>query len=152
MLFRSDSNCSEAYNNFGIVLKEQGKLEEAIAAYHKAIVVNPNFVDAHSNLIFTQDYHLGIGLNEQQAERQKWNQRFILPLSASIQSCTNDRNPDRRLKISYVSADFKRHSAAQAFGQLIRNCNRKQFDVFCYSGVVKEDEMTKWFKDAASGW
>ena len=66
------------------MLKEQGKLEEAIAAYHKAIVVNPNFVDAHSNLIFTQDYHLDIGLKEQHAERQKWNQKFILPLSGSI--------------------------------------------------------------------
>jgi len=32
------------------------------------------------------------------------------------------------------------------------NYNRDQFDVFCYSGVIKADEMTKQFKDAASGW
>ena len=30
--------------------------------------------------------------------------------------------------------------------------DRNQFDVFCYSGVVKEDEMTKQFKDSVSGW
>jgi len=95
---------------------------------------------------------LDIGLKEQQIERQKWNQRCILPLANSIQLHPNDRNPDRRLRIGYVSADFKRHSAAQGFGQLILNYNRKQFDVFCYSGVVKEDEITKQFKGSVSGW
>jgi len=89
---------------------------------------------------------------EQQIERQKWNQRFILPLADSIQSHPNDRNPQRILRIGYVSADFRQHSAAQGFGQLILNYNQAQFDVFCYSGVVKEDEITKRFKDAASGW
>ncbi|SVB24131.1 uncharacterized protein METZ01_LOCUS176985, partial [marine metagenome] len=143
---------ADAYSNLGIVLQKQGRLEESIQAYQQAIRIQPEHTGAYSNLIFAQDFHLDIGLKEQQVERQKWNQRFILPLSGSIQSHPNDRNPDRRLKIGYVSADFKRHSAAQGFGQLILNYNQAQFDVFCYSGVVKEDEITKRFKDAASGW
>jgi predicted O-linked N-acetylglucosamine transferase (SPINDLY family) len=143
---------AEAYNNLGNVLREQRRLEESIQAYQQAIHLRPDYAEAYNNLIFSQDFHPDIGLQEQQAERQKWNQRFILPLANSIQLHPNDRNPERLLRIGYVSADFRRHSAAQAFGQLILNYNRKQFDVFCYSGVVKEDELTKRFKDAASGW
>ena len=143
---------ADAYSNLGIALQEQGRFEEAIKSYQQAICPQPDYADAYSNLVFTQDFHLDIDLQEQQAERQKWNQRFILPLANSIQLHPNDRNLERLLKIGYVSADFKRHSAAQAFGQLILNYNRNQFDVFCYSGVIKEDEMTRRFKDAASGW
>ena len=143
---------ADVYSGLGIVLKKQGRLEESIQAYQQAIRIQPEHTGAYSNLIFAQDFHLDIGLKEQQVERQKWNQRFILPLSGSIQSHPNDRNPERLLRIGYVSADFRRHSAAQGFGQLILNYNQAQFDVFCYSGVVKEDELTKQFKDAASSW
>ncbi|MBT22538.1 hypothetical protein CMK17_21760 [Candidatus Poribacteria bacterium] len=143
---------ANAYNNLGVALKEQGKLEESIQAYQRALTIDPNLFEAHSNLIFAQDFRLDTDLKEQQAERQKWNQKFILSLANSIQLHPNDRNPDRLLRIGYVSADFKQHSAAQGFGQLILNYNQAQFDVFCYSGVVKEDEITKRFKDAASGW
>jgi len=142
----------KAYSNLGNALKEQGKLEESIQAYQRALTIDPNLFEAHSNLIFAQDFRLDTDLKEQQAKRQKWNQKFILSLANSIQLHPNDRNPDRLLRIGYVSADFKQHSAAQGFGQLILNYNQAQFDIFCYSGVVKEDEITKRFKDAASGW
>tara|TARA_B100001750_G_C15073169_1_gene382168 strand:- start:5 stop:460 length:456 start_codon:yes stop_codon:yes gene_type:complete len=131
-----DSGQSLFYINLGHILQEQGKLEESVEVYHQAIHIQPDHADAYSNLILAQDFLLEIGFKEQQAERQKWNQRFILPLANSIRSYPNDRNPERILRIGYVSADFRRHSAAQAFGPLILNYNQAQFDVFCYSGVV----------------
>ncbi|HIB91872.1 TPA: acetylglucosamine transferase, partial [Candidatus Poribacteria bacterium] len=121
-------------------------------AHQQAIRIQPEHAGAYSSLIFAQDFHLDIDLEEQQIERQKWNQKFILPFANSIQPHPNDRNPERLLRIGYVSADFRRHSAAQGFGQLILNYNQTQFAVFCYSGVVKEDEITKRFKDVASSW
>ncbi len=39
-----------AYNNLGNALGNQHKRDEAMAAYEKAIAVNPDFPDAHSNL------------------------------------------------------------------------------------------------------
>src|SRR6516164_5953875 len=37
-------------NNLGNVLKEQGKLDEAVAQYRQALAVNPNYVEAYNNL------------------------------------------------------------------------------------------------------
>ncbi|HIO73633.1 MAG TPA: tetratricopeptide repeat protein [Flavobacteriales bacterium] len=145
-------NDPRVYSNLGNSLQTQGRIVDAVNSFRQSLIINPNFIEGHSNLIFAQDFHLDIGLQEQQIERQKWNQRFILPLANSIQSHPNDRNPERRIRIGYVSANFRQHSAAQGFGQLILNYNQTQFDVFCYSGVVKEDEITKRFKDAVSGW
>jgi len=143
---------ADAYSNLGVALEKQGRLEESIQAHQQAIRIQPEHAGAYSSLIFAQDFHLDIDLEEQQIERQKWNQKFILPFANSIQPHPNDRNPERLLRIGYVSADFRRHSAAQGFGQLILNYNQTQFAVFCYSGVVKEDEITKRFKDVASSW
>jgi protein O-GlcNAc transferase len=39
-----------AHSNLGSVLKEQGKVEEALAHYHEAITIDPLFADAYSNL------------------------------------------------------------------------------------------------------
>ena len=40
---------AEAYNNMGIALTEQGKLEEAIEAFNKAIIFQPNYADPYNN-------------------------------------------------------------------------------------------------------
>ena len=37
-------------NNLGNVLKEQGKLDNAVAQYHRALALKPDFAEAHNNL------------------------------------------------------------------------------------------------------
>ena len=51
-------NYSEAYNNLGLALQEQGELDQAIQAYHRALEINPNYSEAYNNL--------GIALKEQE--------------------------------------------------------------------------------------
>ena len=41
---------AEAYNNAGITLYEQGKLERAIEAYNNALLLNPDNVEAFKNI------------------------------------------------------------------------------------------------------
>ena len=41
---------SAAHSNLGSVLKEQGKIEQAIAHYQQAISIDPMFADAYSNM------------------------------------------------------------------------------------------------------
>ncbi|MGJ5634450.1 tetratricopeptide repeat protein [Nostoc sp. CALU 1950] len=68
-------NDADAYNNLGVVLSKQNKLEEAETQLRKAIELNPNFADAYNNL--------GVVLSEQnkleEAKlRQQWmGERFL---------------------------------------------------------------------------
>ena len=39
-----------AYSNLGTALKEQGNLDEAVAAYRQAISIKPDYAMAYSNL------------------------------------------------------------------------------------------------------
>ena len=46
-------NFAEAYYNLGLVLKEQGNLEEAASNFSKAISYKPDYAEAHNNLGIT---------------------------------------------------------------------------------------------------
>ncbi|MBK9130568.1 MAG: sulfotransferase [Gammaproteobacteria bacterium] len=40
----------DAFSNLGNILKDQGRLEEAVASFTRAIELNPGFAEAHGNL------------------------------------------------------------------------------------------------------
>lgn len=53
--------------------------------------------------------------------------------------------PGRKLKIGYLSPDFRFHSVAVAFRGILEHHDRDRFDLFGYSLSVREDDMTAWF-------
>ena len=153
MLIKPDYE-AESLNNIGIVLRQQNKIDHAIRFFKKALSINSSLHQAHNNLIFCQDFMPNISLIDQQKEREKWNHNFILPLSSKCRPHTNERNPDKKLSIGYVSSDFKKHSAAIGFSDLILNYDSTRFQVYCYCGVerFKSDEITALFQNHNSIW
>lgn len=147
-----DPNYPEAHLNLGIALSGTGDLTAAYACFERALALKPDFDAAHANLIYTLDLMPGSGFAEQQAERRRWWQRHAARYAPAAPRHANDRDPDRRLRIGYVSADFRRHSAAYCFGPVLRHHDRERFEVACYSGVTAEDELTQQFKERADLW
>jgi len=145
-----DSNFAEAHNNLGGALKSRGQLDEAIAAYRQAIAVKPTYAEAHSNLVFTLHYHPGYDAAAIAQEHRRWNQQHAEPLKQYIQPHTNDRNPDRRLRIGYVSADFRAHASACFLVPLLEHHDLQQVELFCYAQVVESADMTRRFQRLAA--
>ena len=56
------------------------------------------------------------------AEHLAWAKRCAEPLTALAASHENDRNPERRLRIGYVSAHFCRHAVNYFTEPLILRC------------------------------
>ena len=71
-----------------------------------------------------------------QKELLDWNLRYAAPLKKFIQPHKNDPNPERKLRIGYVSADFDYHASAYFLDPLLRNHNHEQFEIFCYANVA----------------
>ena len=151
-LLALEPESAEAHANLGNVLKDLGRLEEAERSYRQSLALKPDFAAAHSNLIFTLDLLEHTDLRQQQEERRRWYSQHGQKHAATIAPHENTPDPERRLRIGYVSADFRRHSAYYAFAPILLRHDRTAFDVVCYSGVKREDDATDRLRATVSGW
>jgi len=145
-------NYAGAYNNLGNALKDKGQLDEAIAAYRQAIAIQANYADAHSNLVLCLHYHPGFDAPAIAQELHRWNQEHAAPLKRHIQPHTHDHNPDRRLRIGYISPDFLGHPVGRFLLPLLANHDRQRHELFAYAQVPVPDAMTQRLRACTHSW
>jgi len=146
------SDDPNAHSNLGNALRERGELVEAIASYRRALQARPEHAWAHSNLIFALHFHPGQNAGTISAEHQLWNRQFSDPLKQFLRPHANSRDPERRLRVGYVSPDFRDHAVGRFVLPLFERHDRERFEVLCYSGVTQADWMTERLRALASNW
>jgi predicted O-linked N-acetylglucosamine transferase (SPINDLY family) len=147
-----DPEFAQAWNNLGIVLGETALRDRAIAAHMRSITLNPKLHGAHSNLVLALHYDPAYDPQMIAAECRRWNTQHAEPLKSFIPVHRNDRNPDRRLKIGYVSPDFRDHVAGRNMLPLFHHHDRQHFEICCYAFVTSPDAMTEHFKARSDRW
>ncbi|MGD0768693.1 MAG: tetratricopeptide repeat protein [Tepidisphaeraceae bacterium] len=145
-------NLAEAHNNLANVLKDKGQLDEAITAFRQSIALKPNYAEAHSNLVFAMHYHPGYDAQAIAEEQGRWNRQHAEPLQKFIQIHSNDPSADRRLRIGYVSPDFRDHPVGRNLLPLFLHHDRRQMDITCYAQVPLPDVITSRFQQSADCW
>jgi protein O-GlcNAc transferase len=146
------SDYPDAHNGLGDALKSRGELDEAIAAFRRAMRLKPDDTRFQSNLIYALHFHPGKDDITIAEEQRSWNRRFGEPAKQFILPHANDRNLDRRLRIGYVSPDYRDHVVGRSLLPLFERHDRDQVEVLCYSGVVWPDWMTERFRGLAGEW
>jgi predicted O-linked N-acetylglucosamine transferase (SPINDLY family) len=143
---------ADAHNNLGNVLKDVGRLDEAIASYRQAIRLKADFAEAHSNLIYALHYRPGYDAGMIFEEHRRWSQQHAEPLKKFIQPHINNRDPNRPLRIGYVSPDFRNHPVGRFILPLLAAHDADRFEVFCYCDVRRPDHVTGLLRRHASQW
>jgi len=149
---RLNPDLAQAHCNLGSALKDVRQFDEAVAAYRQAIRLKPDLADVHSNLILTLHYHPGYDAKMIQEELRRWNQRHAEPLKKFIRPHGNNRDPDRRLRIGYMSPDFRESVIASTMLPLLREHNHRQMEVFCYANVLRPDARTEQLRPHVNVW
>ncbi len=149
---RCDKDFATAYNNLGNMLVRCGRIVEAIDSYRETIRINPKFIESHSNLIFACHYHPDYDATRIGEELRFWNQRHAEPVKKFIRPHSNDRNPDRRLRIGYVSPDFRDNVVGRLLLPLLREHNPEEVELFCYSNSNKMDSLTERLRNHSDHW
>jgi len=147
-----DPNLAGAYSHLGNALKDAGELDEAIVAARKAVALKPDFLEADSNLVYMLHYHPGYDASAITEELRRWDRQHAEPLRRFIQTHTANRDPHRRLRIGYVSPDFRDHVVGRNLLPLFRQHDRRQFEITCYAQTASPDAMTTMFQQNADRW
>ena len=142
---------AQAQNTLGVALKDICRSRDALAAFSKAIQLDSGYVAAHSNLLMTMMYP-GVPEETIFAEHRTWAQRHAKPLEKEIEPWPNDRSGARRLRVGYVSADFRQHPVGYFMLPLLENHDRTKFEIFGYANVASPDGVTERIKKCCDGW
>ncbi|SRR5579883_473800 len=148
---RLKPNFADGHCGLGLALMEQGRLAEAQEAFRQALRVQPDFAVAHSNLLLALTYDPAVEPRVRFAEHCHWGARHG-HTSAVLPPPSNDRDPNRRMRIGYVSPDFRTHVVSRFIAPILRHHDRARFEIYCYSEVRGTDITTERMREWADVW
>jgi predicted O-linked N-acetylglucosamine transferase (SPINDLY family) len=147
-----DPSYALALNNLGNVLKDQGQLHDAEASCRKAFDLQPDFYEAYSNFLLFMNYNASNNAQTIFSEHMRLGKQVSRPFSSHYSSFSNDNSPDRKLRIGYISPDFRQHSVAYYIEPVIKEYDPERFEVFCYTSGHVQDEVTERIRNYADHW
>ena len=132
----------ELWANYARALMETGKMAEGIELLKKALENMPGNSQAHSNFLLR--LHQMPHLDRQMLfdEHKRWA-RIHAPAHLAKTDHQNEPEPDRRLRIGYISPDLHRHSVAYFFEPILEGHDRTDVEVYGYGNVEFPDEITE---------
>lgn len=143
---RASPGHASALNNLGNALRDQGRLDEAFRRYREAQHARPDHPEAFSNMLLAMNCDPGLTAAEVFAAHVEFADRFERPLAVAATGLA-PRAPGR-LRIGYVSADFRAHAVAAFIEPLLASHDRSRFEVTAYSNAFAEDEVTRRLRGA----
>ncbi len=141
-----------AHNNMALTLTGIGQPDGAIELYEKALTLKTMPFGVYSNLLMAMNYSTRYTA-EEVYERHR---NFAKICEREYRDLTRphhvDRSADRRLRIGYLSPDFRQHSVAHFIEPVLRHHDHGQFDIYCYYNSHIKDSVTKSLIDLSDQW
>jgi len=148
-----EPNSVRALTQIGRCHAFQGDADVAVSFFDRALAIRPDDESALANKIWTLDFSADCDFARHQAARSEWWRRIGSNISTERPSqYENGRDPSRRIVLGYVSAEFRRRSAAYSFRPVLENHDKSRFEVICYSATPIEDDVTGSFQRLANRW
>jgi predicted O-linked N-acetylglucosamine transferase (SPINDLY family) len=141
----ADPDNAELLANLARILIGAGNSEEGINLFRKAVEIEPANAAMHSNFLFNLHFLPNLDPQMLFTEHKRWA-RIHAPVSLAKASHSNDPNPDRRLRIGYISPDFCSHPVAYFFEPLLDGHDPEAFEVFGYGNVRMPGAVTERLK------
>jgi predicted O-linked N-acetylglucosamine transferase (SPINDLY family)/predicted SAM-dependent methyltransferase len=134
--------------DLGAIYRDHGRIDESIAAYRRVLERAPDDAATYSNLLFMLSYDERFDSRALLAEHQRYAARFARPYIAP----PPDLEWPRRIRVGYVSGDFRRHVVAFFIEPILEHHDRNRFEVVCYYNHRADDSYTARLRGVADRW
>ena len=118
----------------------------------EALRQNPSDLEAFDTLLFYISYSSFLSTNELYAYYRKFDQKFGIPLQKHWKPFPQIKKHKTKLKIGYVSPDFKNHSMESFLKPVLENHNREEFEIYAFAQLSQEDDTTLEYKSLVDQW
>ncbi|MGA2229869.1 MAG: tetratricopeptide repeat protein [Tepidisphaeraceae bacterium] len=142
---------AEIHANLAAVMQANGRLSDAIAYYDRSLALAPNAIVASNRLLAIQ-LHPDFDAPAVLREHRQWNDAYAKTLRHALPPLENDRSPDRRLRIGYLSGDFRQHQVGWNLLPLLANHDHENFEIFAFAAVARPDSLTEKLKSHCDAW
>ena len=147
----ADPAHADAVFNRGVVRHHQGDFAGALCDWKATVTAEASHRVARSNLIFALHYEAvadGAGLF---AEARHYDRIHGSP-AHRFSDWPNVPDAGRRLRIGYVSPDFREHSVAHYIEPLLAAHDRGQVELFAYAELKRRDSVTERLNALVDRW
>ena len=127
------ANLIKKYLFYGQEVSNTGNIVKAIEIFYRVAAIDPHYLPA---LLYALNYSPNLTAEEICQGYKSFNEQFGLPIQTKWASFLQKKNISKRLKIGYVSPDFKNHPMNYILGPLLEKHDRKLFEVFAFAELL----------------
>jgi predicted O-linked N-acetylglucosamine transferase (SPINDLY family) len=152
-LLDNDEKNARAHAGLAGLYKDEGRIEEMLIHDRRAVALNLSSAEYQSNLLMDLHYSEQILPSEIFDAHRAWGLTHGT-VAEELTRHVNEPDPDRLLRIGYVSPDFKQHSVAHFIESVLGHHDRDRCLMFCYSNLRPEqhDSTTHRLRKASDLW
>jgi predicted O-linked N-acetylglucosamine transferase (SPINDLY family) len=144
----------EAFANLAAVLRDKGELDDSIATYRKAADLT-SLPWIAGNLLYTLHFHPDFDARRIYQEHVQWNERYAKATETAAFArgiSVHDAAEDRRLRIGYLSCDFRNHPVGRFIQPLLAQHDAEKFETYCYSDTLRPDAFSDELRSHVDVW
>ncbi|HEY0462709.1 MAG TPA: tetratricopeptide repeat protein, partial [Polyangiaceae bacterium] len=132
----------EAWCELAAALVFNGQLAAGLTAYRRAIALEPNNALTHSNLAFLLAFDPSSSAQAILNEVEDWARRHAAPFARYQRAHRHTPDPERKLRLGYVSSNFNDHCQALFTLPLLDAHDRTKFELHAFSALSSADRVT----------
>jgi protein O-GlcNAc transferase len=133
-------------NNLGVAYLDAGRIADAIDTLRQA-------ADQSASPVFASNYLASLNYSPQATPEHIYAEHArhgLTSLPSPDHLAVRPRNS--RIRVGYLSPDFRNHSVSRFIGPILRSHDRKRFETFCYSNSSSVDDTTTRMQSDAMFW
>jgi predicted O-linked N-acetylglucosamine transferase (SPINDLY family) len=145
-------NPGDAYthNSLAFLLMDASDHQRAAEHFRESVRLDPAMSQSHSALLFLMSGDPSVSQQELFDEHVQWAKMH--GQVRTLGPHCNLRQKNRRLRIGYVSPDFRNHAVAFFFQPVIDAHNADAVEVYCYAEVANPDATTQRMRERVDQW
>jgi predicted O-linked N-acetylglucosamine transferase (SPINDLY family) len=145
-------NDAGAHNLLGNLRRNQARHRDAMRHYELAILHDDHPVVAYQNLLFCMMCAESCSAADIHARHTEFARRFEQPFLSLQPAADTVPDPERRLRIGYVSPEFRSNVVGYYVQPILQNHDRAAFEIHCYFTGGNRDAVTERLSSLVDQW